>query len=386
LRKFFRGLIVLIFILIIPGLPLSAINIDGGPEPPPAVKENLLLSFTGDMMAHIINYSMPDYSLIYRDIEKIMMSDSLTFSNVEFPVNPKLPQASYPVFNIHPEYVEAAVDAGVDVLSIANNHTTDQGTDGLIATVGAMIKMKSDYRKEYGRYIYFSGAKENPDIDFQPVAIYKNGWKIGYLAVSQFSNHVPRPGHMMLVDYRKSAQTEEFINWLKPQIENYDLFILGYHGGVEYLPEPVSRKTEFFHELVAAGVDIIWGHHPHIIQPVEIVETEGNKGVIMNSLGNFISGQGRIIDPDLPEEEWSYTGDSAIIQVEISSGHKGALIGDVTAIPTANIVTTNREVVIAPLEDLTHQPVPEPWMNFFLERFILMHDYFNRNIQYSVLP
>lgn len=384
MRRFFRGLVVL-SLIIPPGLPLAAVNIDGSPEPPPTVREKLLLSFTGDMMAHIINYSMPDYSLIYRDIEKIMLNDSLTFSNVEFPVNPEIPQASYPVFNIHPEYVEAAVDAGVDVLSIANNHTADQGTDGLIATVGAMRSMQSSYKKD-GRNIYYSGAKENPDIDFQPVTIYKDGWKIGYLSVTQFSNVTPRPGHMMLVDFRSRTKTEEFLSWLKPQIKNFDLFILAYHGGVEYLPEPLERKTEFFHKLVGAGVDIIWGHHPHIVQPIEIVTTGGNKGVIMNSLGNFISGQGRIIDPDLPEEEWSYTGDSAIVQVSIDSRHGEPVIEDVTAIPTANMITTNREVVIAPLEDLTHQPVPEPWMDFFLERFILMHDYFNRNIRYSVLP
>ena len=385
MKKYFRALIVL-SIFIIPGLPLTAVNVEDVPVPPPAEKENLVLSFTGDMMAHIINYSMPDYSLIYRDIESIMQSDSLTFSNVEFPVNPELPQASYPVFNIHPEYVEAAINAGVDILSIANNHTADQGTDGLLATVEAMQQLCYKIKKEQGRDIRFSGAKINADSEFSPITIYKNGWKIGYLSVSQFSNVTPRPGHMMLVNFRSSSQTQDFIDWIKPQTENYDLFILSYHGGVEYLAEPVKRKTEFFHKLVASGVDILWGHHPHIIQPIEIVTTGGNEGVIMNSLGNFISGQGRIIDPDLPEEEWSYTGDSAIIQVEISSRGEDKVIEHVSAIPTANIITTNREVIIAPLKDLTHQPVPEPWMNFFLERFILMHDYFNRNIQYSVLP
>ena len=93
--------------------------------------------------------------------------------------------------------------------------------------------------------------------------------------------------------------------------------------------------------------------------------------------------QSRIVDPDLPEEEWSYTGDSAIIQTAFSLKNGVPVLLDIEAIPTANIMTTNREVVITPLEDLTHQAVPEPWMSFFLERFILMHDYFLRNIQYS---
>ncbi len=364
---------------------LAAFEIEEGPVYIPGNKTDLLLSFTGDMMAHIINYSMPDYSMIYRDIEKIMLNDSLTFCNVEFPVNRDIPQASYPVFNIHPEYVKAAIDAGVDVLSLANNHSGDQGTGGLKSTVGSMEAITWEYRRDYDRKVYYSGAKSNPQTEFSPVTIYKNGWKIGYLAVTQFSNVIPEPGHMLLVDFRNREQSDEFISWIGKQTGNYDLFILGYHGGVEYYTEPVKRKTEFFHELAAAGVDVIWGHHPHVVQPVEIFRYDDDSGtnssLIMNSLGNFISGQGRIADPDLPEEEWSYTGDSAIIQAEFSYNNGNPVLGKVTAVPIANIMTTNREVVITPLEELTHQAVPEPWMSFFLERFILMHDYFIRNIR-----
>ncbi|HAK44968.1 MAG TPA: hypothetical protein DCO79_03475 [Spirochaeta sp.] len=334
------------------------------------------------MMAHIINYSMEDYSLIYRDIENIMLDDSLTFCNVEFPINPELPQASYPVFNIHPEYVMAAVDAGVDVLALANNHTGDQGTSGLIATVGAVKTMVEQVQKEQDRRLFFSGAKQNPDVDFKPVTIYKNGWKIGYLSVSQFSNTIPDPGHMLLVDFRKTEESEEFVNWLSGFTGEYDLFVLSYHGGSEYYTSPGSRKIEFFKKLTAVGVDIVWGHHPHVIQPVEVVENKGRESLIMYSLGNFISGQGRIADPVLPEEEWSYTGDSAIIQAVISHDGDKPVFDNIKAIPIANIMTTNRDVVITPLKDLTHQAVPEPWMSYFLERYILMHDYFIRNIRF----
>jgi poly-gamma-glutamate synthesis protein (capsule biosynthesis protein) len=328
---------------------------------------------------------MSDYSLIYKDIEKIMQNDSLTFCNVEFPVNPALPQASYPVFNIHPEYVKAAISAGVDVLSLANNHTADQGTSGLIATVQAMTDMKDDFRKT-GRDIYFSGSSDKPIPGFKAQTIYKDGWKIGYLAVSQFSNVKPEKGYMQLVDFRDNEQSDNFVEWISGVTDDYDLFILSYHGGVEYYTEPVKRKTELFNRLAAAGVDVIWGHHPHVVQPVDILETSNGKSVIMNSLGNFISGQGRIADPVLPEEEWSYTGDSAIIQTIFSYDGKSPFLEDVIAIPIANIMTTNRDVVIIPIEELTHQAVPEPWMSFFVERFILMHDYFNRNIRYSGLP
>ena len=364
---------------------MSALEFQECNECPPALKTKLVLSFTGDMMAHIINYSMSDYSLIYRDIEKIMQNDSLTFCNVEFPVNPGLPQASYPVFNIHPEYVKAAVSAGVDVLALANNHAGDQGTTGLSATVQAMEDMRDDFRKT-GRSIYFSGANKNPAAEFRPQTIYKDGWKIGYLSVSQFSNVKLDDGYMPLVDFRDSEQSDKFVERISNLTDDYDLFVLSYHGGVEYYTQPVKQKVELFERLAEAGVDVIWGHHPHVVQPVDVLEHGGGKSVIMYSLGNFISGQGRIADPVLPEEEWSYTGDSAIIQLSFSYDGKTPVLGDVAAIPIANMMTTNRDVVIIPIEELTHQAVPEPWMSFFIERFILMHDYFIRNIRYSGLP
>ena len=385
MKRFFKRLIPLCLLLPAAAGSLSAHEVREAQPVPPAVREDLILSFTGDMMAHIINYAMPDYSMIYRDVEDIMLGDSLTFSNVEFPVNPEIPQASYPVFNIHPEYVEAAVRAGVDVLSIANNHTADQGTAGLKATVGAMQALCVKFKKE-GRSIRFSGAKTNPRTEFKPVTIYKNGWKIGYLSVSQFSNVTPRPGYMMLVNFNNKDDSAAFIDMIAEESGNYDLFILAYHGGVEYRTSPLRRKTEFFEKLAEAGVDIIWGHHPHVVQPIERIKTSRGETVVMNSLGNFISGQGRINDPALPEEEWSYTGDSAIVQLEIRDEDGRPGFADLRAIPIANIMTTNREVVITPLEELTHQPVPEPWMNFFLERYILMHDYFNRNIRSYELP
>ena len=381
MKRFFNFLIIILFAIITS--TAAAESVDGSGFPVNNTRGELILSFTGDMMAHVINYSMDDYSLIYRDIEKIMQNDSLTFCNVEFPVNPEIPQASYPVFNIHPEYVMAAIDAGVDVLALANNHTGDQGTEGLKATVGAADAMVQKYRHEDNRNIYYSGVKADPETDFKPVTIYKNGWKIGYLSVTQFSNSIPEPGHMLIVNFNNSDESEDFVEWISTISGDYDLFVLAYHGGREYYTDPVRNKVRLFRELTAAGVDIIWGHHPHVIQPVEVLKNGDRESLVMYSLGNFISGQGRIADPVLPEEEWSYTGDSAIIQAVISFDGEKPLFRDIEAIPIANIMTTNRDIVITPLKDLTHQAVPEPWMTYFLERYVLMHDYFIRNIRYN---
>ncbi|MDC7124548.1 MAG: CapA family protein [Spirochaetales bacterium] len=345
------------------------------------VKKPLTLSFTGDMMAHVINYSMSDYSLIYKDIEYLIKYDDLSFSNVEFPVNPFLRQASYPVFNIHPKYVKAAINAGIDVMSIANNHTNDQGTSGLLATVEAFNSLVQDYKSE-GRDIYFAGASntqlEEPEIK----TINIKGWKIGYTSATQFSNRKTEDKYLTIINIRDKDERQDYIDWLSKAQKDYDLFILAFHGGVEYRTEPIKYKTLFFQQAADAGVDIIWSHHPHVVQPIDVIKYEDRETVIMNSMGNFISGQGRIADPVLPEEEWSYTGDSAIVQLKLSFDGKNPRLEKLSAIPIANIMDTNRDVVITPIEELTHRAVPEPWKSFFIQRFILMHDFFSRNIRY----
>ena len=202
LKKFFNCLIFLIVLAI----PVFSTEQD---------KKPLRLSFTGDMMAHAINYSMEDYSLIYKDIEYILQNDSLSFCNVEFPVDSSIPQASYPSFNIHPEYVEAAINAGIDVVSIANNHIADRGIDGLLATVESFNTIEKKY-KEVNRDIFFgSGAsktiQEVPEIK----TIYKDGWKIGFTAVTQFSNYKIEESYMPVIDYRNEEIANSFLDWIK---------------------------------------------------------------------------------------------------------------------------------------------------------------------------
>ena len=85
---------------------------------------SLSLSFLGDLMAHIENFRIEDYSVVYEDIRPILISDDLTFSNLETPVDEKLPYKGYPRFNIHKEYVQAAINAGIDVFPLANNHSS----------------------------------------------------------------------------------------------------------------------------------------------------------------------------------------------------------------------------------------------------------------------
>jgi len=376
-------LTLLLFLFLSPALPaqdsgsgLSGSGVSGHGETRPAEPlPDLVLSFTGDLMAHSINYGMKDYREIYRNLNGLLLEDDLTFGNVEFPMDPSRPMASFPSFNIHPAYVQAFIDAGLDVFSLANNHIADIGLGSLFATRHAAETLAA----ENPRPLFFSGIAPEPESGasggtgstpaaaagsssvpspgsageadrwsgYPVTEISSRGWKIGFLAVSQSSNNPVSREYLYQVDYTKPEQTEIFLDWLREVTGRYDLFILSYHGGVEYNFLPAPGKQRFFRELTEAGVDIVWGQHPHVLQPVELRDSPRGTGTILYSMGNFLSGQGRIIDETLPEEEWSYTGDSAIIRLTVGrDGERGITVRNIRPVPVANYITPSRDVIL----------------------------------------
>ena len=132
--------------------------------------DSLTLSFAGDIMAHTVNFNMKNYDKIYDDVRSLLLGDDLTFGNLESPVAGDLPLSTYPRFNVHIPYLQAAISGGFDVFSLANNHSNDQGIAGIGGTWSSLAALPSD--------VYYSGLKKNSTDGFQPVLIRKNGWKI----------------------------------------------------------------------------------------------------------------------------------------------------------------------------------------------------------------
>ena len=94
---------------------------------------------------------------MYAGVRVILLSDDLTFSNLEAPVNENLPYISYPRFNIHREYVQAAIDAGIEVFPLTNNHSLDHDVTGIYQTIGSLMILRDDNEMN----IYFPGTRGN---------------------------------------------------------------------------------------------------------------------------------------------------------------------------------------------------------------------------------
>ena len=339
----------------------------------PEEERTLRLTFLGDIMAHTENYLMQDYHSIYNQVKDVLLEDDLTFANLEFTVDDSRPYSSYPRFNVHSDYVQAAIDCGVDVFSLANNHSFDLGSEGVLQTLLASYRFKA----AAGREIYFSGIRGNLKQDFEPETIDTGGFRIGFLAVTQFSNLYQPFQYIHSVNYRDRREVEPFLEYLREEVPSFDLFILSYHGGKEYSLTAEPEKMQFFRELLAAGVHIVYGHHPHVIQPVELLKNGESTGVIIPSAGNFISAMIRGIDSGMADEPIVFTGDSALFTVEVGFSHGEAAILSVSPVFISNYFNENGEIVVEKLEKLKEEQFKGGWPGYYKERHRILTELFS---------
>lgn len=281
--------------------------------------ERLTLLFAGDIMAHRSNYSMKNYSKIWKDIKPLVSGADFSFANIEAPVNKNLPFSPYPDFNMQPSYPEAAIDAGFNVFSLVNNHTNDKGLEGINETRKWGEKIEED-SKLSERPVYFCGINKSPGEKISYKIIRKGNWKILFVAVTEILN---RPDYRSYLNYVVASKKnwEEFSEYLvQIRKENpCDLMILSIHTDeAEYILPAEQKRKSYYRSLISKGVDVIWSNHPHIVREREFFgenETKLLKNAIIYGNGNTISGQRWEPDFKNPENPRDDTGDGMILKL-----------------------------------------------------------------------
>lgn len=218
----------------------------------------------------------PNYPLA--EFKTIFAGADLVIGNLECSLTTRT--TSYPkqyTFHADPAYAARLAQAGVDVLSLANNHAYDFGRKALAET--------AELLKKAG--IVVVGFGHNLEQASSPRLIEKNGLRIALLAFVT----IPLEGIMFLGDRPTPAiATEETVaQALAFARQRADFVIVIIHWGTEYSLSPDAyqlRWATFFREH---GADLVIGHHPHVIQPVEQVAGSW----VFFSLGNFVFDQPR---------------------------------------------------------------------------------------------
>ena len=253
----------------------------------PVVEETeLSLVMVGDCLIHGAIYldareadgSYNFYKMIDK-IKPVIKKYDLAFYNQESLLGgTELGLSSYPRFNAPQEVGDAFIDAGFNLVSLANNHSLDMGEKGLRSSLAYWKKKSKKGIMTAGSYSSF----EERDKD---VIMEKNGIKYALLSYTTTTNGLSRPeGKEYLVNVYDKAQVKKDVERLRGKV---DLLMVAMHWGEEYTHTPNANQEEIAKYLSNLGVDIIIGHHPHVIQPVDFI---GNTMVIY-SLGNFIASQ-----------------------------------------------------------------------------------------------
>ena len=256
-------------------------------EPDKTISSTATVAAIGDILLHEPVYRSAataigyDFKPMFSEVKEMLIKPDFLIANQEsMPGGSELGLSSYPIFNSPHEIVDNLIDTGVDLFSQANNHTLDKGSKGIESAINY-------YEQKNVPYV---GMYKNIE-DQSKLRIFEvNGIKLGVMAYTYGTNGIPVPeGKEYLVNLIDREKMKAEIDRLKT---TSDIVIAVVHWGNEYQREPHVSQKELAQFMADNGVNIIFGSHPHVLQPMEwVTSSTGEKTLCVYSLGNFISNQ-----------------------------------------------------------------------------------------------
>ncbi len=290
---------------------------------------------TGDIIPHL---NVQKYcikagtcDIIFSRITKLLKTADICFANFESSINIEKKISGYPRFNASPSLLKAMKKAGINALSLANNHSLDMGKQGL--------KQTRYYASKNG-FIH-NGISSNKKAMFMPVYFMKKGIKISFLSLTTITNGLKNPlginpPKVIVFSWKVWKKILKIIKIMK---KNSNFAVVSIHFGKEYTDYPTKTQKNIAHLLVKAGADLILGNHSHHIQRPEIIKKQNGKiAVISYSQGNFVSHQNRSITKHNKNSMIAKRGDSFLLNIYVEKNKKGVYIKRISYTPTWTLV------------------------------------------------
>jgi poly-gamma-glutamate synthesis protein (capsule biosynthesis protein) len=240
--------------------------------------KQLCITFTGDVLLDRgVRKQIEKYGadFLFENVAPIFHSSDAVIINLECPVTDSVtPINKKYIFRADSKWLPSLRKAGITHAALANNHTIDQGRSGLVATAYFLQKEN----------ITPLGYGDNGAASCRPVFISGAGIKLAVFNVVllPLENWTPledKPGICQISAIELAEQVRELKN-----TDQACYIVAVLHWGQEYRQKPLPAQRRDAYRLINAGVDIIVGHHPHVVQEPEIYKNKP----IFYSLGNFI--------------------------------------------------------------------------------------------------
>jgi len=268
------------------------------------------MMFSGDTLVHGAVYNQAqaygtksgkayDFRPMFAKVRPIISSADVAICHQETPLSADDKQLSgYPVFSTPHEIADALFDAGYDGCSTASNHSFDRNVQGITdtTTVFDQVGLKQ------------SGMARTPDENSRATVYTANAVTIAHLAYSYGLNGYVLPADkqwlVRLINKDKDSPTDQPYNSQyiladakAARAAGAELVVISIQWGAEYQSKPTPSQVALANELLASpDIDLVVGHHTHVIQPIDRV---GEKYVVFG-VGNFLSNQSPQADPSLP--------------------------------------------------------------------------------------
>jgi poly-gamma-glutamate synthesis protein (capsule biosynthesis protein) len=240
------------------------------------------LMFSGDVTLsdHFEEVVGTDYTRPFAAMNEYRQAD-LSMVNLENPLTKAtiaMPNKQFN-FKANPDSVKVLTSGGVDLVSLANNHSMDFEADGLKETLSTLDAAG----------IQYVGAGKDLTEARRPKIIDVKGQRIAYLAYwgEEYGAEANKAG----VNSIEEARIAEDIKAIRDQV---DWIVVNFHWGQELAEVPADWQVKLGHFTIDQGADVIVGHHPHVLQGAEIYKGRP----IAYSLGNFIFGGNSRTDYD----------------------------------------------------------------------------------------
>ncbi|GAA3402229.1 CapA family protein [Paenibacillus hodogayensis] len=245
------------------------------------------LAAVGDVLIHSSVYKDArtadgyDFRPMFEPVKRYIEEADIALANQESMIGgEELGLSDYPRFNGPYEVGDAVKDCGFDVVNLANNHTLDRGIQAVVNTI--------QHYSQLG--LLYTGAYLSPQDRGQIRTLEKNGITFALLSYTYGTNGIPVPeGKTYMLNLIDLPAIRKDVVQARSLA---DVVVVSFHFGQEYADMPNDEQKTVARAAAEAGADIIIGHHPHVLQPAEWIQTaDGRRTFVVYSLGNFIAAQ-----------------------------------------------------------------------------------------------
>ncbi|WTV69371.1 CapA family protein [Streptomyces sp. NBC_00029] len=267
------------------GLALAGCGLLGGPKEAPGTASDdaaggsagrsFTVAAAGDILIHpqltgqaardakAAGHTGYDFDRIMAGVKPVISKADLGICHME-PVlgRPNGPFQTYPDFLVPPQIAKTIKNVGYDTCSTASNHTLDHGPEGVYRTLDTLDR----------EGLKHTGSARNKEEDDKPLILDVKGVKVAQISFAFGFNgrEVPKdkPWLANLISFKAIAAAEK-----KARAAGAEVVILSIHWGREHQPNPSNPQLELARRIAKeTGINLVIGHHAHVVQPMEKVD------------------------------------------------------------------------------------------------------------------